>query len=149
MTASVSTPVVNLNDHATAAAYVMKHAGATALVVMGGQWPARPAGIITKADIAQAVAAGHDLNNVRIRDLLAVSRKEQAMKAIAIDGFGAPPGLHDLPVPAPGAGEVLVRVRASSVNGFDVSVAHGDLKGMIELQGFKSPLGHFFRCDFP
>src|SRR5256885_5222789 len=56
MTASVSTPVVNLNDHATAAAYVIKHAGATALVVMGGQWPARPAGIITKADIAQAVA---------------------------------------------------------------------------------------------
>ena len=52
MTASVSTPVVNLNDHAAAAAYVMKHAGATALVVMGGQWPARPAGIITKADIA-------------------------------------------------------------------------------------------------
>ena len=143
MTASVSTPVVNLNDHAAAAAYVMKHAGATALVVMGGQWPARPAGIITKADIAQAVAAGQDLNNVRIRDLLAVSRKEQAMKAIAIDGFGAPPGLHDLPVPAPGAGEVLVRVRASSVNGFDVSVAHGDLKGMIEHR-FPVVLGRDF-----
>ena len=140
--ASVSTPVVNFNDHAAAAAYVMKHAGATALVVLGGQWPARPAGIITKADIAQAAAAGQDLNTVRLRDLRAVSRKEQAMKAIAIDGFGAPPGLHDLPS-APGAGEVLVRVRASSVTGFDVSVAHGDLKGMIEHR-FPVVLGRDF-----
>ena len=91
-----------------------------------------PAGIITKADIARAVAAGEDLNSVRIRDLLLVSKKEHAMKAIAIDGFGSPPSLHDLPVPDPGEGEVLVRVRASSVNGFDVSVAGGNLKGIME-----------------
>jgi NADPH:quinone reductase len=78
------------------------------------------------------VAAGEDLNNVRIRDLLLAGKKEHAMKAIAIDGFGAPPSLHDLPVPEPGESEVLVRVRASSVNGFDVSVANGRLKGMIE-----------------
>jgi NADPH:quinone reductase-like Zn-dependent oxidoreductase len=52
-------------------------------------------------------------------------KKEHAMKAIAIDGFGAPPSLHDLPVPEPGEREVLVRVRASSVNGFDVSVPTG------------------------
>ena len=39
------------------------------------------------------------------------------MKAIAIDGFGVPPSLHDLPVPEPGEGEVLARVEASSVNG--------------------------------
>lgn len=45
------------------------------------------------------------------------------MKAIAVDYFGAPPSLHDLPVPHPGESEVLVRVRASSVNGFDVAVA--------------------------
>jgi NADPH:quinone reductase-like Zn-dependent oxidoreductase len=54
------------------------------------------------------------------------------LKAIAIDDYGAPPSLHDLPVPAPGEGEVLVRVRASSVNGFDVAVAGGYLKGMME-----------------
>jgi len=54
------------------------------------------------------------------------------MKAIAIDDFGAPPSLHDLPVPAPGEGEVLVRVLASSVNGFDVAVAGGYLKVMME-----------------
>ena len=33
------------------------------------------------------------------------------MKAIAIDDFGTPPSLHDLPVPEPGESEVLVRVR--------------------------------------
>jgi len=65
-------------------------------------------------------------------DLSLVGKKEHEMKAIAIDDFGAPPSLHDLPIPEPGEGEVLVRVRASSVNGFDVAVAGGHLKGMIE-----------------
>jgi NADPH:quinone reductase-like Zn-dependent oxidoreductase len=51
------------------------------------------------------------------------------MKAMAIDGFGAPPSLHDLPVPELGEGEVLVRVRASSVNGLDVAVAGGYRSG--------------------
>ena len=132
MTTSASTLTVNQNDHVAAAAYLMKHAGATALVVLDGQWPGRPAGIITKADIARAAAAGEDLNNVRIRDLSLVSKKKHAMKAIAINDFGAPPNLHDLPVPEPGEGEVLVRVRASSVNGFDVAVAGGYLKGVME-----------------
>jgi NADPH:quinone reductase-like Zn-dependent oxidoreductase len=132
MTRPASTPVVNQNDHVAAAAYLMKHTGATALVVLDGQWPGRPVGIITKADIVGAVAAGEDLNDVRIRDLHLVSKKEHAMNAIAIDDFGAPPSLRDLPVPEPGEGEVLVRVRASSVNGFDVSVANGRLKGLIE-----------------
>ena len=131
MTRSVATPVANQNDHVAAAAYLMKQTGAIALVVVEGQWPGQ-AGVITKADIALAVAAGADLNDLRIRDLLAVSKEEHAMKAIVIDGFGAPPSLHDLPVPEPGEGEVLVRVRASSVNGFDVSVANGCLKGLIE-----------------
>jgi NADPH:quinone reductase-like Zn-dependent oxidoreductase len=54
------------------------------------------------------------------------------MKAMAIDGFGGPPSLHDLPVPEPGEGEVLVRVRASSVNGLDVAVAGGYRTGMTE-----------------
>ncbi len=132
MTTSASTPTVNQNDHVAAAAYLMKHTGATALAVLDGQWPARPAGIITKADIDRAATAGEDLNTVRIRDLSRVSCKKHAMKAIAIDDFGAPPSLHDLPVPEPGEGEVLVKVRASSVNGFDVAVAGGDTKGMME-----------------
>ncbi len=60
MRTSASTPTVTRNDHVAAAAYLMKHASATALVVLDGQWPARPVGIITKADIARAVAAGED-----------------------------------------------------------------------------------------
>ncbi len=54
------------------------------------------------------------------------------MKAIAITGPGASPALVDLPAPSPAEGEVLVRVRGSSVNGFDLSVAHGMLIGMME-----------------
>jgi CBS domain-containing protein len=69
MTASASAPAVNPNDHVAAAAYLMRHAGATVLVVVDGQWPGRPAGVITKADIARA-AAGADLNSIRIRDLI-------------------------------------------------------------------------------
>jgi hypothetical protein len=34
-------PVVNLNDHAAAAAYLMEHDDAIALVVLDGQWPGR------------------------------------------------------------------------------------------------------------
>jgi predicted transcriptional regulator len=44
------------NDHAAAAAYLMKHAGATALVVLDGQETNRPIGIVTEADIVHAVA---------------------------------------------------------------------------------------------
>ena len=142
MTASAPVPVVNLNDHAAAAAYLMEHADATALVVLDGQWPGRPVGSITKADLVRAAAAGTDLNDARIRDLLG-GRQEHAMKAIAIDDFGAPPSLHDLPVPAPGEDEVLVRVQASSVNGFDVSVANGRLKEMMEHR-FPVVLGRDF-----
>ncbi len=54
------------------------------------------------------------------------------MKAIAIAGPGAQPRLLDAPIPKPADGEVLVRVRTSSINGFDLSVAHGYLQGMME-----------------
>ena len=70
MTTSASTPAVNQNDHVAAAAYVMKHAGATALVVLDGRWPGRPVGIIAKAGIARAAAAGEDLDDIRIRDVM-------------------------------------------------------------------------------
>ena len=54
------------------------------------------------------------------------------MRAIAVNDFGTPPVLTDLPKPEPGPGEVLVHVRASSINGFDAAVAAGMLKGMME-----------------
>jgi len=61
---------VDQNDHVAAAAYLMKHAGATALVVLDGQESNRPVGIITEADIVHTVADGKDVNDVRIHDLM-------------------------------------------------------------------------------
>jgi CBS domain-containing protein len=57
------------DDHAAAAAYLMKHAGASALVVLDVH-TAQPIGIITEKDIAHAVADGKDLDEVRIHDLM-------------------------------------------------------------------------------
>jgi CBS domain-containing protein len=61
---------VDQNDHVAAAAYLMRHAGATALVVLDGQESNRPLGIITEADIVHTVADGRDVNEVRIRDVM-------------------------------------------------------------------------------
>src|SRR3989442_236260 len=57
--------------------------------------------------------------------------------------FGVAPALLDLPRPEPADGEVLVRVQASSVNGFDGAVAAGYLQGMME-QRFPFVLGKDF-----
>src|SRR6266511_5204712 len=54
------------------------------------------------------------------------------MKAIATTDFGAPVTLVEISTPEPGEGEILVRVASSSINGFDLSVASGRLKGMME-----------------
>ena len=55
---------VDQHDHVAAAAYLMKHAGTTALLVLNGQ-TGQPAGIITEADVARAIADGKDVNDVR------------------------------------------------------------------------------------
>lgn len=65
------------------------------------------------------------------------------MRAIAIHDFDSAPTLTDLPNPTPGPGEVLVRVRASSLNGYDAAVAAGMLKGMMEHR-FPAVLGKDF-----
>src|SRR6476661_11205570 len=61
---------VDQNDHVAAAAYLMRHAGATALVVVDGQDTSRPLGIITEADIVHTVAGGKNVNVARIRDVM-------------------------------------------------------------------------------
>jgi CBS domain-containing protein len=58
---------VEQQAHVAAAAYLMHHAGATALIVLDAQ-TGEPAGIITQADIARAVADEKDVNSVRISE---------------------------------------------------------------------------------
>jgi CBS domain-containing protein len=53
---------VNQHDHVAAAAYLMKHAGTTALLVLGAQ-AGEPVGIITAADVTRAIADGKDVND--------------------------------------------------------------------------------------
>jgi CBS domain-containing protein len=60
---------VEQGDHVAAAAYLMKHAGATALMVVDPQ-TSQPRGIITEADIARVVADGKNVNDVRVHDLM-------------------------------------------------------------------------------
>jgi NADPH:quinone reductase-like Zn-dependent oxidoreductase len=54
------------------------------------------------------------------------------MKAVVTSEQGAKPEVAEVPTPQPCAGEVLVKVQASSVNGFDLSVAAGYVVGMME-----------------
>src|SRR5499427_1578457 len=53
---------VKQHDHVAAAAYLMKHAGTTALIVADAQ-SGQPVGIITEADVAHAIADGKDVND--------------------------------------------------------------------------------------
>lgn len=54
------------------------------------------------------------------------------MKVFALHDFDRAPAVTEVPLPEPADGEVRVRVRAASVNGFDLSVAAGRLQGMME-----------------
>lgn len=60
---------VEQGGHLAAAAYLMKHAGATALMVLDA-WTDLPVGIITETDIAHAAAGGKDANSTRIYELM-------------------------------------------------------------------------------
>lgn len=64
------TTVVDQNDHVAAAAYLMKHHGATSVVVLDGERSNRPMGILTETDIARAEGDGKNLNTVRVHELL-------------------------------------------------------------------------------
>ena len=50
------------------------------------------------------------------------------MRAFALDEFGRPGSVHEVPKPEPGTGQVRVKVEASAINPFDNSVAKGMLK---------------------
>jgi CBS domain-containing protein len=61
--------MIEQNDHVAAAAYMMKRADATALIVTQAQ-TGQPLGIITEADISHTVADGKNPNDVRIYQLM-------------------------------------------------------------------------------
>ncbi len=54
------------------------------------------------------------------------------MRAFALNAFGQPGSIHDLPDPEPAEKEVRVRVTAASINPFDSAVLQGYLKGRME-----------------
>jgi NADPH2:quinone reductase len=66
------------------------------------------------------------------------------VRAFALDGFDSPPRLRDdLPEPHPADDQLLVRVRASSVNPVDAAAAGGVLKEMLPHE-FPVTLGRDF-----
>jgi NADPH:quinone reductase-like Zn-dependent oxidoreductase len=65
------------------------------------------------------------------------------MKAFVLTSFDEQPAMADIPMPAAGPGQVLVRVHAASVNGIDLSIASGRLQGMLEYE-FPVVLGKDF-----
>lgn len=65
------------------------------------------------------------------------------MKVFALNDYDQAPKVTDVTLPEPAEGEVRVRVRAASVNGFDLSVANGRLKGAME-HNFPVVLGKDF-----
>ena len=50
------------------------------------------------------------------------------IRALAMEGFDRAPSVIDIPAPEPAAGEVLLKVRAASVNAYDTFVAMGMMK---------------------
>lgn len=65
------------------------------------------------------------------------------MKAFVLQAFDERPTLADIPTPEAGPGQMLVRVRAASVNGIDLSIVSGRLKGMLAYE-FPVVLGKDF-----
>src|SRR4051812_13507581 len=64
------TTTVERQAHLAAAAYLMKRSGDTALVVLSDEGDdRRPVGIITDADISQAVADKKNLEDTRIGEI--------------------------------------------------------------------------------
>ena len=56
-------------DHVAAAAYLMRHAGTTALIVADAQTGQRT-GIVTQADVTRAIAEGKNVNDIRVHAVM-------------------------------------------------------------------------------
>src|SRR5215213_3888384 len=78
-----------------------------------------------------------------ILHLQVVFTRMSTMRAFVLPDFEHQPMLADIPRPEPGPGQVLVRVRAASINGIDLSIASGRLQGMLDYD-FPVVLGKDF-----
>lgn len=69
------------------------------------------------------------------------------MKAVQMHGYGGIDQLRyeDVPDPKPGPDEVLIKVRATSVNPIDWKIRRGDLKDVMPLR-FPVILGRMLRA---
>jgi NADPH2:quinone reductase len=65
------------------------------------------------------------------------------MRAFTLDSFDSQPAVRDIPAPRVGDNELLVRVRASSVNPVDVFIAAGGLQQYAEYE-FPVTIGRDF-----
>jgi NADPH:quinone reductase-like Zn-dependent oxidoreductase len=65
------------------------------------------------------------------------------VRAVTLDDSLGEPRLRELPIPEPRPNQILVSVRASSVNGIDRGIATGSLRGSIKHE-FPLVLGHDF-----
>lgn len=65
------------------------------------------------------------------------------MRAFVMTSFDEQPSVVDIPTPEAGPGQVLVRVSAASVNGVDLSIASGLVRGMLDYD-FPVVLGKDF-----
>ncbi len=90
--AVASTVTVDRNDHAAAAAYLMRHHGTPALLIVDGARSNRPTGIITQTDLIQAEADGKDLNQVRIHELMSPNGPARPAPAAAGSRASSPAG---------------------------------------------------------
>lgn len=54
------------------------------------------------------------------------------MRAYALDEFGKPGTVRDLPTPHAAEGQVLIKVKAAGLNAFDISVINGNTKDYLE-----------------
>ena len=68
-----SMTTVDQYDHVAAAAYLMKHAATSALMVVDTRTD-QTVGIITERDVADAVADGKDVNEVRVHAAMTTRR---------------------------------------------------------------------------
>jgi NADPH:quinone reductase len=65
------------------------------------------------------------------------------MRAFALDGFGQPGSIHDVPEPEPAEGQVRVHIAAAALNPFDNVVLQGYLKDKMEHRFPLIPAGDF------